>query len=137
MKKLKRRSFFEKVGLWSILGLGATTLPFQAFASQNNNNFVHHVFFWLKERDSKEAHDKLLKGLKKLSKIDIIQKAHIGKPADTNRDVIDSSYQFSLLLFFKNAKDQDIYQEHPDHLAFIDDNADLLEKVQVYDSVDI
>lgn len=119
-----------------MLVLGAS-VPLQAFAAPKKGNFVHHVFFWLKDAESEEAQQKLLKGLKELSKIDVIQKAHIGRPANTDRDVIDSSYQYSLLLFFKNDEDQEIYQKHPDHLAFIDEYGDLWSKVQVYDSVDV
>ena len=98
--------------------------------------FIHHVYFWLKRPDSKEDFDKLVAGLKKLAAVKTIKKFHIGKPAATNRDVIDTSYAVSWMLFFDNAADQDSYQTDPIHLQFVEDCFMLWSKVIVYDSVD-
>ena len=97
--------------------------------------FVHHVFFWLKNPDSKADADKLVEGLKKLSKVKTIKNFHIGKPAATNRDVIDRSYAISWLAVFDNAADQDSYQSDPIHLKFVDECSLLWTKVIVYDSI--
>ena len=99
--------------------------------------FVHHVYFWLKKPVSRESGMKFENGLKQLVTIETIVGKHIGKPATTNRGVIDSSYSYSLLLTFKNKEDQDIYQTHPTHLKFIEECEELWEKVVVYDSVSI
>ena len=61
------------------------------------NTFVHHVHFWLKNKEDKA---KLIEGLKILIPITHIRYMHIGVPADTSRDVIDRSYDVSLLLLF-------------------------------------
>lgn len=98
--------------------------------------FVHHVYFWLKNEDSAEDRKKLLEGIKTLKDIDVIRTYHVGKPASTNRAVIDSSYAFSLLLIFDNLEDQEIYQVHPIHQKFVENNAHLWSKVIVYDSID-
>jgi len=95
---------------------------------------VHTVFFWLKEKDNQSHQQALHEGLLELSKIDLIKAAYIGKPANTNRPVIDSSYSFSLTFVFDNAADQDAYQTHPDHYVFIDNCSALWEKVLVYDA---
>ena len=58
------------------------------------------------------------------------------KPAGTSRDVIDSSYAVSWLLFFDNAADQESYQKDPIHLKFVDECKHLWQKVIVYDSID-
>jgi hypothetical protein len=89
----------------------------------------------MKNADSREERARLLKGLQTLTKIEPVKLAQIGVPADTNRPVIDTSYQFSLLLIFDNRKDQDAYQVHPIHLKFVEDCSDLWTKVIVYDSV--
>ena len=101
----------------------------------NNNVFVHHVYFWLANEGSAEDKKALLAGLKKLSAVKTIQFFHIGEPAATNRDVIDTSYDVSWLLFFENKADQDSYQVDPDHLQFVADCKHLWKKVVVYDSV--
>jgi hypothetical protein len=101
------------------------------------NMFLHHVYFWLKNPDSKEDKTKLIEGLRKLSKVKTIKSFHIGQPAGTNRDVIDRSYSISWLLFFDNATDQDSYQTDPIHLKFVEECSSLWTKVVVYDSIDI
>jgi hypothetical protein len=101
------------------------------------NMFLHHVYFWLKNPDSKEDKTKLIEGLRKLSKVKTIKSFHIGQPAGTNRDVIDRSYSISWLLFFDNAADQDSYQTDPIHLKFVEECSSLWTKVVVYDSIDI
>lgn len=101
------------------------------------NKFIHHVYFWLKNPDSKEDRAKLVEGLKKLSKVKTIKTFHIGQPAGTSRDVIDSSYAISWLLMFDNGTDQQSYQVDPIHLKFVEECSSLWTKVIVYDSVDV
>ena len=103
---------------------------------QLQNIFIHHVFFWLKDPNSKEDLDALIEGLQKLSHAKTIRQYHIGKPADTSRDVIETSYSVSWCLFFDNAKDQDSYQVDPVHLNFVKECSHLWSKVVVYDSID-
>ncbi|MEJ0104673.1 MAG: Dabb family protein [Bacteroidota bacterium] len=99
------------------------------------NVFVHHVYFWLTNTGSKEDKNALLAGLQKLSSVKTIKFFHIGEPATTSRDVIDTSYDVSWLLFFDSKADQDSYQVDPDHLQFVADCKHLWKKVTVYDSV--
>jgi hypothetical protein len=99
--------------------------------------FVHHVYFWLKNAGNKGDLDKLVAGLKKLSAVKTIKQFHIGKPADTKRDVIDTSYSVSWLVFFANSVDQASYQTDPIHLKFVEDCSSLWQKVVVYDSVNV
>ncbi len=98
--------------------------------------FVHHVYFWLNKPGDKEDHKSLLLGLQgTLSTVPGIKAFHIGIPADTHRDVIDSSYALSWLAVFDNKEDQDAYQIDPIHLKFIDDCKHLWSRVLVYDSI--
>ena len=137
MKNSTRRKFITDSAK-AAAGLGLITLTsnqeFEMTASKNL--FVHHVYFWLNNPESAEDLKKLLEGLNKLSKVKTIKMFHIGKPAGTNRDVIDSSYAVSWLLIFNNRADQDSYQTDPIHLKFIDECKHLWKKVVVYDSID-
>ena len=98
--------------------------------------FIHHVYFWLKNTGNVEDRSQLVEGLKKLSAVTTIKQFHIGIPANTSRDVIDSSYAVSWMLMFENDADQASYQTDPMHLKFIDDCSHLWQKVLVYDAVD-
>jgi Stress responsive A/B Barrel Domain len=101
------------------------------------NIFVHHVYFWLDHPEKVSDKNKLIEGLQKLSKVKTIRQFHIGVPADTNRDVIDSSYSISWLVFFDNGADQASYQTDPIHLKFVEDYKYLWQRVVVYDSIDV
>ncbi len=103
----------------------------------SDNTFIHHVYFWLNNAESQEDFEQLVSGLKKLSAVTSIQSSYIGKPADTNRDVIDRSYSVSWMLIFNNKSDQDSYQTDPIHLKFIDECKHLWKKVVVFDSVNV
>ncbi|HET9433426.1 MAG TPA: Dabb family protein, partial [Chitinophagaceae bacterium] len=72
----------------------------------------------------------------KLSKVKTIKDFYIGQAAATRRDVIDSSYDVSWVLFFRRAADQDSYQTDPIHLKFIEECSSLWTKVVVYDTID-
>jgi hypothetical protein len=97
--------------------------------------FIHHVYFWLATPESKDDHAALLAGLEALSKVPSIQQFHIGVPASTNRDVIETTYQFSWLAVFPSREAQDAYQEDPVHLHFVATCKHLWKKVTVYDSI--
>jgi hypothetical protein len=99
------------------------------------NTFVHHVHFWLKNKEDKQQ---LINGLNTLIPISHIREIHIGVPADTNRDVIDRSYDVSLLILFDSPGAQDAYQIDPTHVLFADNYAKpLCSKVVVVDSVNV
>src|SRR5450432_771671 len=99
--------------------------------------FIHHLYFWLVE-PGHTGHKKLLiEGLKKLSRVETIQRFHIGEAANTSRDVIDSSYDISWILIFHNEADQGSYQVDPIHLRFVDECSHLWKTVKVYDTVDV
>jgi len=99
---------------------------------------THHVFFWLKNASSQEDLYTLLKGLQTLKGIETVRKIYIGVPASTEeRDVVDSSFSASELLFFDDTEGQKIYQDHPVHKKFVDDCSHLWQKVIVYDSVQV
>jgi len=135
MEKQTRRTFVATAAALSA-SAAATAMP--TMEAKNKKQLVHHVFFWLKNRDSKEDLAKLLEGLRTLEKIETIKKMHIGVPASTEkRDVVDNSYHASELMFFDDTAGQKTYQDHAIHQKFINDCGHLWEKVIVYDSIDV
>ncbi|MBK7938017.1 MAG: Dabb family protein [Lewinellaceae bacterium] len=98
--------------------------------------FVHHVYFWMNPGATESDRQQLAAGIRSLQAIETIKMSHIGTPADTNRDVIDRSYDFSWLVIFDTSEGQDIYQVHPTHLKFVEECKHLWRKVVVYDSID-
>jgi hypothetical protein len=118
-------------------GVAAVTGHAGAPAAVNNYpKLAHHVFFWLKNPNSKEDLGRLLAGLRTLTKIETVRGAHFGVPASTEkRDVVDNSYSASEILFFDDLAGQKAYQDHPVHKKFVEDCSHLWEKVVVYDAI--
>ena len=102
-----------------------------------NGKFIHAVYFWLINNDQ-ETMTRFLTELRKfIDNVDVIRTRHIGKPANTNREVIDNTYSYSLILSFDSKKEQELYQEHKLHKDFIENASALWDRVLVYDSLEI
>jgi hypothetical protein len=113
-----------------------STVSAGALPVSNYPKLVHHVFFWLKNPNSREDLEKLLKGLRTLTKIETVRGAHFGVPASTEkRDVVDVSWSASEILFFDDTAGQKPYQDHAIHNQFVADCSHLWEKVVVYDAM--
>ena len=131
-----RRTFLTKAatGLF-VTGLLPLTQKSMASEVRLTGGLVHHVFFWLKEPENNEHRKQFEKALEELVKIETIKMSHIGIPASTaKRDVVDNSFTYSYMVIFDNQEGHDIYQNHPQHLKFVEKNSFLWEKVAVYDS---
>jgi len=136
--KSNSRRWFLKTGFAATGFFGFSNLVMaKGKKDMKKNMFVHHVYFWLTQSENKEDLAKLVNGLEALSKVGTIKMFHIGKPADTNRDVIDRSYAISWMCIFENATAQESYQKDPIHLKFVADCSSLWSKVVVYDAVDV
>ncbi len=102
--------------------------------NQISRQVIHHVFFWLKNPNSEADKTKLKEGLRTLEAIKEVKKLYIGEPASTlKRDVVVTDYQVTEMMIFNSTKDQDIYQVHPIHKAFVENYSHLWERVVVYD----
>jgi Stress responsive A/B Barrel Domain len=96
--------------------------------------FVHVVNFWLKKGLSEADRAQFVTGVKTLGTVDGVKIFNVGAPADTDRPVIDKSYDYCLLTAFEDVEAHDYYQIAPIHLKFIDECKHLWETVLIYDS---
>ncbi|MBT4644694.1 MAG: Dabb family protein [Deltaproteobacteria bacterium] len=94
---------------------------------------IHNVFFWLKEGLDPESSKLFEEGLASLTKIPEVASGSFGKPAETERPVIDNTYDYGLILIFESIADHDQYQDGVIHLEFLAKHAAKWGKVQVYD----
>ncbi|CAN5374297.1 Dabb family protein [soil metagenome] len=135
MTQMIRRKFLTSVAAVAA-GTAAAAMPLTT--TTDKKQLVHHVFFWLKNPDSIEDRDKLMEGVKTLSKIETIRKIHVGVLASTEkREVVDTSWQVSELMFFDDTAGQKTYQDHPIHQAFVKNYGHLWAKVVVYDVAEV
>lgn len=97
--------------------------------------FVHNVYFWLEDDLSDKEIAKFEEGVESLTGIDLVNDGFIGVPAGTEREVVDNSYDYLLMLWFEDEEAQDAYQVHEVHKKFVRDCESFWTKVQIYDSV--
>jgi hypothetical protein len=104
-------------------------------AGSKSGQLAHIVFFTLAEpNDANRA--KVVEACKKyLAKHEGLVYFGVGVRApEYDRPVNDRDYDVALHLVFATAKDQDVYQTHPQHLKFVDECQGLWKQVRVFDS---
>lgn len=103
-----------------------------------DSNYVHTVFFWMKEPANEVSNKKFEVSLRKfLDHSKYAKTQFIGRPPKATRNVVDDSFTYSLVLSFESAEAQENYQKEAAHLVFIEESQDLWDKVIVYDAVGI
>ena len=107
----------------------------QLVSKDFDTNFVHSVYFWLKNPDSKEDRTKFENSLHQfLMDSQYAKTGFLGIPPKATRAVVDDSFTYNLIVTFESAAAQQSYQEEEAHLVFIEECKDLWEKVVVYDA---
>jgi hypothetical protein len=95
--------------------------------------FIHSVYFWLKQDISETEREQFLRGAKSLTTVKTVRHGWVGKPAATDRPVIDRTYSHALVLVFDDKAAHDAYQVDPLHSAFLDTLKHLWIQVKIYD----
>ncbi|MET6991248.1 Dabb family protein [Sediminicola arcticus] len=125
---------FFGIVLVSVMGSAQESRIRQDF----NSNYVHTVFFWMKEPANEVSNKKFEVSLRKfLDQTKYAKTQFIGRPPKATRNVVDDSFTYSLVLSFVSAEAQENYQMEAAHLVFIGESQELWDKVVVYDSMGI
>jgi hypothetical protein len=94
---------------------------------------VHNVYFWLKPDLDSQAVVAFEQGLAELAKDPEIKSGYFGRPAGTERDVVDNSYACGLVFVFEDRAAHDRYQVGVVHQQFIDAHLSKWARVVIYD----
>ncbi|NHF58459.1 Dabb family protein [Flavobacteriaceae bacterium TP-CH-4] len=116
----------------AIYGHGQTENTMKEFDA----NFVHTVYFWLKNPDSEADRTAFVTSLQNfLDNSAYAKTKFIGTPPRASRDVVDGSFTYSLIVTFDSAEAQQKYQDEAPHKLFVEESSKLWTKVIVYDSM--
>lgn len=97
---------------------------------------VHTVYFWLNEDVDEASAKDFEEGVWSLEGIPSVKRMFFGPPAATpSRGVVDNSFDYALIVWFDDVAGHDIYQDHPIHLKFVEEQEAKFGRVQVYDNV--
>lgn len=97
--------------------------------------FVHSVYFWLKPDLSAEDQLIFIEGIQSLTRIESVTQGFWGKPASTDRPIIERGYSYGLILVFRDQEAQDAYQVDPVHDRFRENCSPLWTRVTIFDTV--
>lgn len=97
--------------------------------------FVHSVYFWLRDDLSRDATTRFVEGIRSLTTIGTVQYGFIGTPAATDREIIDRSYSYALVVSFADEAGHDAYQADPIHDRFREQCDGSWKKIVIYDAV--
>ena len=135
MSTTNRRKFIATAAAAAVM---ATAVATPLMTTQSKYPLIHHVFFWLKNPDSREDLEALIAGVKTLARIETVRELRVGVVAHTaKRDVVDQTWAVSEHMLFSDLEGQATYQSHPVHLEFIKNCSHLWQKVEVYDAMDV
>ena len=122
-----------KIALLTLLFIGCQN---NSNTTNLNTNFVHVVYFWLHNpqniEDRKEFEAKLNAFLETSQ---YAQTKFVGIPAMTDREVVDNSYTYALIVSFSSKAEEHQYQIEPAHVKFVEEAKHLWSKVVVYDAL--
>ena len=103
----------------------------------SSGQLTHCVYFTLKD-SSPENRQALLDDCNTyLRRPDGVVSLHAGlRVEDLTRPVNDGDFDVSLVVVFDDRAAHDVYQDHPEHLTFIERNKETWQTVRVFDSVE-
>jgi hypothetical protein len=132
---MKSRNFIKSTAAVAAVGV---IIPSCSESAETNKKEViaHYVLFWLKEDLSDQEKKDFAQFFEDLRKVPTIKSLHYGSPANTTqRDVVDNSFSYNLLVYFDNMEDLNVYETHPIHLEAIEKYSKYWTKVAVHDSI--
>jgi hypothetical protein len=95
--------------------------------------FIHTAYFWINKDASAQELTAFYKSTEKLKEIEAVQALYSGVPANTTRATVEKTYDFAVVVHFKDLAAHDAYQKHPIHQQLLADYAYLWERVMVTD----
>jgi hypothetical protein len=94
---------------------------------------IHNVYFWLERDLDIKALTSFEEGLSSLCHDPAANSGYFGKPAKTDRDVVENSYTYGLVLIFEDLTAHDRYQSGLVHDKFISEHMTKWIRAVVHD----
>lgn len=117
-----------------LVGVSGCDQAGDAGSSGSEPEVVHVVLIWLKQPGNSEHRQKLIKGLKELRSIPLVQDVRVGQVIESDRPIVEDSYDVGLYLRFANKADLQAYLAHPVHVdAVKNEFSPLMKRYRVMD----
>jgi hypothetical protein len=106
----------------------------QVTAAASSKTIEHIVIIWLKQPGNTHAQDTVIKASQVLKTIPGVISLRSGKAVPSQRNIVDSSFDVSLIISFINKAALDAYLVHPTHRKLLEEiMKPLVDRIRVYD----
>ena len=106
----------------------------QTTAAASNETIEHIVIIWLKQPGNIHAQDTVIKASLALKTIPGVISLRSGKAVPSQRNIVDSSFDISLIISLTNKAALDAYLAHPTHKKLLEEiMMPLVDRIRVYD----
>lgn len=99
-----------------ILGIGGCRSGLETPKGANEATIVHVVLVWLKEPGNAEHRQQIIDGADKLRAIPGLLSLEAGEVIESDRPVVEDSYDVALMMRFASVEDMQVYLAHLDHI---------------------
>ena len=97
----------------------------------------HVVLCWLKDSGNEKQRQQLIDESLKFRSIPGVIEVRAGEVIESDRSIVDDSYDVAIFLSYKTIADMDAYIVHPDHQKAVNEVLKpLVKKVLVYDFIE-
>lgn len=94
----------------------------------------HIVLCWLEDSSNPENLQNVMETSAQLKSIHMVDNIIVGRPVESNRGIVDDSFDVGLVLDFRNQQDLEQYLVHKDHVSRVKNVlAPLCTRILVYD----
>ena len=108
-----------------------------ASAEFSDRGVVHTVFLWLKDSGNVKHRQQLLLATDRLRDIPGVVDIRFGEMIESNRDIVDDSFDIGIYFYFNDVAAMNRYLVHPLHQTIVgQDIKPLVERIVVHDFQD-
>lgn len=119
----------------SIVLVFSMLLPGAAFATETDGvGVIHTVFLWLKKPGDAQHRQRLLHATHRLRAIPGVLDIRFGEKIESDRDIVDDSFDIGITMYFSSTEAMNDYLVHPLHHAIVEQEIrPLVDRIVVYD----
>lgn len=100
----------------------------------SNHGVIHTVFLWLKKPGDELQRRQLLQATERLRAIPGIIDLRMGEVIESDRNIVDDSFDIGIYFYFDDVAAINRYLLHPRHQAIVEqDIKPLVQRILVYD----
>ena len=116
------------------LAFSALLFSGSVFTGIENKGVVHAVFLWLKKPGDEQHRHRLLRATQRLRAIPGVLDIRFGEKIESDRDIVDDSFDIGITMYFSTIEAMNEYLVHPLHHAVVEQEIrPLVDRIVVFD----